>query len=85
MLQAFSAYYNKKYDEALPSLLALKADPVGRSANVYLSLVDLYKAQNKESEILPLIEEGRKLYPENESLRNEELNYYIKAVSRMYC
>ncbi len=77
MIQAYSAYYAKNYDEAITLLQILKTNPIEKSASVYLALSDIYKTTKKESEMLAIIEEGRKLYPDNQNLRNEELNYYI--------
>lgn len=76
---AYSAYYDKQYDKALPVLLAMKNDPIGKSANNYLLLADVYKNQNKDAEYLAVLEEGKKAYPDNQNLRNEELNYYIRT------
>ncbi len=79
MIQSYSALYAKKYDVALVLLQALKANPIEKNANVYLSLIDVYKVQQKDAEMLATIEEGKALYPDNVNLRNEELNYYIKT------
>ncbi len=79
VIQAFSAYYDKKYDDALPILLKLKDNPINKGANTYLVLSDIYKTTGKDNQMLAIIEEGKKLYPDNQSLRNEELNYYIKS------
>lgn len=76
---AYSAYYNKDYDKAIPVLQAMKNDPIGKSANAYLLLADIYKTQNKDAEYLAILEEGKKQYPDNQNLRNEELNYYIRT------
>lgn len=79
MIESYSALYAKKYDEALVLLQALKANPIEKNANVYLALVDVYRNLNKDAEMIAIIEEGKALYPDNVNLRNEELNYYIKA------
>lgn len=79
MIQSYSALYAKKYDDALVLLQALKANPIEKNANVYLALVDVYRSLNKDAEMIAIIEEGKAQYPDNVNLRNEELNYYIKA------
>ncbi|OSZ78467.1 hypothetical protein CAP35_09500 [Chitinophagaceae bacterium IBVUCB1] len=77
MIQSYSSYYAEKYDEAIPLLQTMKNDPIEKNANVYLLLADIYKRTNKNADMLAIIEEGRVAYPDNQSLRNEELNYYI--------
>src|SRR5690606_13704035 len=49
------------------------------SANIYLLLADIYKAQNNDASYVAVIEEGRKAFPEDQNIRNEELNYYIRT------
>lgn len=77
ILQAFGAYYAKKYDDALPVLLNLKSHPIGKKPEVFIALADIYKIKNSQNEMLSVLEEGRALYPDNVTIRNEELNYYI--------
>lgn len=79
MIESYSALYAKKYDEALILLQALKNNPIEKNANVYLALIDVYKNLNKDAELVAAIEEGKAQFPDNVNLRNEELNYYIKA------
>lgn len=76
---AYSAYYGEQYDAAIPMLQSLKNDPIGKTPNAYLLLADIYKKQNKDAEFLAIVEEGRKQFPDNMNIRNEELNYYIKT------
>jgi hypothetical protein len=79
VIAAYSQFYGGKYDEALTSLLDLRNNPIGKEPNVYLVLSDLYGKQKKNAEQIAIIEEGRTAYPDNAQIRNEELNYYIKA------
>ena len=79
VMEAFSAYYAKKYDEAQPVLEALKNNPIGKSANVYLTLSDIYNRQGKPDQQIAMLEEGRAQFLDNANLRNEELNYYIRT------
>ncbi|WP_276134485.1 tetratricopeptide repeat protein [Polluticoccus soli] len=76
---AYSAVNANKTDEALPVLLSLKGNPIIQTPNVYLALIDIYKKQGKESEVIALIEEGRKAYPNNKALEVEELTYYTRT------
>lgn len=79
VIQGYSAYYSKRYDDAIPVLLSLKDGSIGNDASVYLLLADIYKTQNKNSEYMAILAEGRKQYPDNVNLRNEELNYFIRS------
>lgn len=79
VIQGYSAYYSKRYDEAIPILQNLKNGGIGNDPSVYLLLADMYKIQNKNNEYMAIVAEGRKQYPDNVNLRNEELNYYIRS------
>jgi hypothetical protein len=79
MLRAYSAYGAKDIPNAVAAFEEAKSNPISRDANVYLILADLYRQQNNDAKLLATIEEGRGLYPENQNLRNEELNYYIRS------
>jgi Tfp pilus assembly protein PilF len=46
---------------------------------VYQQIVDIYSRQKNETEELSAIAEGRKAFPDNEVLRNMEINYYIRS------
>jgi hypothetical protein len=79
VIQTYSAYYANKFDEAMPLLNDLKADTSVRDANVYMIIADIYAKQGAADKQIATLEEGRKVYPDNPNLRNEELNYYIKT------
>ncbi len=79
IIQAYSAYYAKKYADAIPVLESLKAGSIGKDASVYLLLADIYRNTGKDQEYMQTLSDGRKAYPENVNLRNEELNYYIRS------
>lgn len=78
-IQAYSAYYANKFDEALPLITEMKNNPIARDANIYLMLAGIYEKQGALDKQIAVLEEGRAAYPENPALRNEELNYYIKT------
>lgn len=78
-LRAYSAYAAKDYANATPAFEEVKANSVTRDANVYLVLSDLYRQQGNDSKLLATLDEGRRAYPDNQNLRNEELNYYIRT------
>ena len=76
---ATSTYYAGKQEEAIPMLLAVKGNPITRTPSVYECLIEAYNKQNNTTQAFAIIEEGRKYFPNDISLRNFELNYYIVA------
>lgn len=79
MVSGYSAYYSDKSDKAI----ALLSDCIDNkllmndAANIYLLLAQSYgKADNKDKEI-ETIEAGVKKFPQDDNLKNAELNYYI--------
>lgn len=75
---AYSYIYDKKNDEAVKLLTAMKDDPITKKPATYISLSEAYsKMENKRDEQIKILQEGRKLYPNDANLRNEEINYYI--------
>jgi len=79
LYQGYSAYYDSKYELALPVLLKAKADPIVRAPNIYLMLADIYQAQNDGANLTGILEEGRKTYPDDKTLMNRELNVFIQS------
>ncbi|XZF15540.1 tetratricopeptide repeat protein [Chitinophagaceae bacterium MMS25-I14] len=78
-VRAYSAYYDNKLDDAATLLEQIKTDPIVKDPNLYLLLIDIYGKQNKEQQMQAAIAEGRKAFPDNTNLRNQELNQYIKS------
>ncbi len=76
---ANSAYYQMKYDEAVPLLTKVKNNPITKKSNIYECLIDALEKLNKKDEELTVIQEGRKDFPDDVFIRNKELNYYISA------
>ena len=84
-IQAYSYYNQKKYPEAIAAFNELKGSPVyksindksGSPSNMYILLANMYNETGKTAEQLAIIEEGRKVYPNDPNLIREELNYYI--------
>ncbi len=76
-MMAYSALYDKKYDDALKEFVMLKENPIVRNPSIYISLSDIYSNQNKRDEQLKILNEGRAAYPADANLRNEEINFYI--------
>jgi hypothetical protein len=76
---ANSIYYSGKYDEAIPLLTTVKNNPITRNPSVYECLIDAYNRQKNTAQAFATIEEARKFFPNDVTLRNYELNYYITA------
>lgn len=77
MMLANCAFYTQKYDEAIPLLIKAKNDPITQNASVYECLIDAYNKEKKPADAFATIQEGRKAFPNDVTLRNFELNYYI--------
>lgn len=76
--EGYSAYYDNKYDEALPLLQKAKADPLVKDVRNYLMIADIYEAKNDDANLLAVINEAKTEYPKDQSVVNRELNYYVK-------
>jgi Tfp pilus assembly protein PilF len=76
---AYSAWLNQKFDDALPILLEIKNNPICKKSTIYSCIIDIYKKQNKDKEFLATLDEAKKAYPNDDAIRTEELNYYIKT------
>jgi hypothetical protein len=79
LVQANSYFFSNRYDNALPLLLELKSNPIASKAVIYQQISEIYSKQNKDSDALAVLQEGRKQFPDDVALRNAELNYYIKS------
>ena len=73
-----SAYAAGMYGEAKEVFEALKKEGY-QSEGVYDSLHKIYAQEGKDAEAIAVLEEGRKIYPDDEMLRVSEINYYLKA------
>jgi len=78
-IMATSAYYLGNYEESIPLLVSTKNNPITRTPSIYECLIDAYNHQKNSAEALATIQEARKTFPEDATIRNYELNYYIKS------
>lgn len=76
-MMGYSALYLKKYDDALAAFKPLKNNPIVKTPALFISLSDVYGNLNKKDDQLAVLQEGRKAFPADANLRNEEINYYI--------
>jgi hypothetical protein len=68
-----------KTDELVSMLEVAKNDPINRQAYLYHLLFETYGKLNQTDKAIATIAEGRRAYPADANLRNDELNYYIKS------
>jgi hypothetical protein len=76
---ANSAYYSRKYDEAIPMLIKVKNNSITKTPTAYECLIDAYNKQKNSAEAYATIEEARKAFPDDVTIRNYELNYFIMS------
>jgi predicted Zn-dependent protease len=76
---ANSAYYLGKYDDAIPLLTAVKNNPITKTPSIYECLIDAYNRQKNSAQALATIQEARSAFPNDVTIRNYELNYYITS------
>lgn len=79
LILANSAYTQHKYEEAIPLLVKVKNNDITKSPSVYECLIDAYNQSKNTTEAAATIAEGRKAYPNDVTIRNSELNSYIKS------
>jgi hypothetical protein len=78
-IYAKSVYFQNKYDEAIPLLVKAKNNPITQNTSVYECLIDAYTKQKNTTQALATIQEARSKFPDDVTIRNYELNYYINS------
>lgn len=68
-----------KFEEALPLLIAVKNNPITKNPSIFESIIYIYNSQKKTTEAYAMIQEARKAYPDDVTIRNYELNYFISS------
>jgi len=79
LTMANSAYYSANYEQAIPLLTNAKNNLITKTPSVYQCLIDAYNKQKDSKSAFAAIEEGRTAFPDDVTLRNYELNYYITS------
>lgn len=79
LTMANAVYYSGDMDAAIPLLIKVKNNPIRNSPSVHECLIDAYAKKGNTAQELAAIEEARKEFPNDLTVRNYELNYYIKA------
>lgn len=76
---AYFTAANGNYETAIPMLTKAKNNKITRSVSVYQCLIDALTRQKSSAEAFANIQEARKEYPNDATLRTYELNYYITS------
>lgn len=81
MISGYSAFYSNKYDKAISMLKKCTESPYlsGNQSNVYLLLAQAYERKGDSKNQLTTIVAGEKKYPQDDNLRNAEINYYLAS------
>lgn len=78
MYSAYSSYYQKKYEEALPKLEGAIANPItSGTIDLYRVAAMSYGEQKNTAKQLATIEAAKKKFPGNKDIAADELNYYV--------
>jgi Flp pilus assembly protein TadD len=73
----YASYYQNKYEQSLVMLKEIKDNPITKNVSLYILLADIYSKLGKKDDQLAMLQEGRKAFPNDANLRNEEINFYI--------
>jgi predicted Zn-dependent protease len=69
-----SYYYNEKYADAIPYLLKVKNNPITKSPTAYENIIYAYQKTGNKAEEQAMIQEGRKAFPDDVTIKHMELN-----------
>lgn len=76
---AYSALNAKRDADALTLFNELKSTSAAGDSNVYQAVIEINQRLNNDAAVLTAINDARTRFPNNQTFRNLELNYYIKA------
>lgn len=77
--QALSAFYAKKDELALTTLIKAKNNATARDPYIFSTLIDVYAAKGDNASIEKTLDEAKTLYPKNAEISRQEMNYYLRA------
>ena len=84
LCQARVAYYQKNNEDAITLLNKVKSNPITKSADNYIILLETYDKYNSANSNkmsgaeMDAIQEARTAFPDNVNIRNMEMNAYLK-------
>lgn len=76
---ALCALNAKKDDEALRLYTEIKNDQNPKDSNTYFSIIEILERQQKQEQLIAVVNEATKLWPNNKMIRTAEINYYINT------
>lgn len=76
---AYSAYYAKRDAEALTLFNDLSKTSGKTDSNIYQALIDINQRQDNDAAMLAALNQARQQFPNSQTFRNLELNYYLKS------
>ena len=78
-IMASADYYTGKYDEAIPLLITVKNNLITRSPSAFENLIYAYNIQKNATQAYAVIQEARKAFPDDMTIRNYELDHLINT------
>lgn len=80
MFMGYTAFYDQKFEEAVPLLKEAKSSPyLASESNIYLILSQAYDKMGKKDDQLAILKEAKTKFPGDKNIDNAELNYYIAS------
>jgi Tfp pilus assembly protein PilF len=76
---ASTAYYTGKYDDAIPMLINVKNNPITKTPSAFENLIYAYNIQKNSAKAYEVIQEARKTFPDDMTIRNYELDYFVNS------
>ena len=76
---AISFMLDTAYTKAIPVLEAVCANPITKTASNYNFLLECFSKTNKQTELFATLAAARKQFPDDKTIRNNEVYYYFKA------
>ena len=79
LTMATASYNSGNLDDAIPLLIKVKNNPIRKSSSIYELLISASQSKKNKEQEFATIEEARKVFPDDMTIRNQELNYYIQG------
>ncbi|MCC6186594.1 MAG: hypothetical protein IT256_05515 [Chitinophagaceae bacterium] len=74
-----SAFYAKKDDLALATLIKAKNNATARDPYIFSTLIDIYNTRKDNAAVEATLAEAKKFFPKNADISRQEMNYYLNA------
>jgi tetratricopeptide (TPR) repeat protein len=77
MYKGYSYYNDKKSSDAAPLFEEAITNPITKDVDIYLRLASIYQNDADNVKWIGTIQKGITAYPNNNDLKNEEINYFL--------